>query len=702
MPQSSVVLILLVLSFLLPGETARAQSIPDQLQPGIPIERKIAQGQAHSFSVALEQDQFLQLVVDQHGIDVVVRVFSPTGKRLGEFDSPNGDEGPEDVTLVSATAGVYRIEVAPLGQFENIPPGRYEIKIVELRHATEQELQAGKNMEVLKAKGLALVLEIAETIPQIRRPQTRARAQLQVAQLLWTTDEKRAAKLAAEACEGVKEFVANIDIGDQDYYQSYQMAMQLRREVLQVLTPHDPEMALDFLRSTRTLTNPEGGQNNDQLNQELQLELSIANQIVAMDPKRAFQMAEDSLKKGYPSSLVEIISRLRTTDPEAATKLAQDIASKLETEKLLQNPAAANLAVNLLRLFRVPARRNQADGGSAPPANVALLSEQQYQDLFRKALAEGLSYSVPATNSYSPERNSAQNILNSLKFMTSDMESFAPGSMAALEKKTIELNTAGDPRNALWQQYQNTINNGSLDAALEAAGQAPRELRDQLYQQVAGKAVAAGDISRAKQILTDHISNPSQRQQALRNLEQQAIYAAIAKGKVEEALQRLSNFRSSKERAMILRDIVNQIGPGQKKAAVLALLEQARSMIGVSVQAEDQEQMSALLEIGRAFSRYDSKRGFEVVEPLIDQFNEMSTAAITLNGFGQEYYQDGELILNNGNNVANTANQIGQTLAAMAIASFDRAKAAADRVRPPEARLQAYLSIAQQAIQEAK
>jgi hypothetical protein len=700
MRRSSVILILLVLSYLLPGETARAQS--DSLQPGIPIERKIAQGQAHSFSVALEQDQFLQLVVDQHGIDLVVRVFSPTGKRLGEFDSPNGDEGPEDVSLVAATAGVYRIEVTPLGQFENIPAGRYDIKIVELRRATEQELQSGKNMEVLKAKGLALVLEIVETIPQIRRPQTRAQVQLQAAQLLWTSDEKRAAKLAAEASQGVKEFVASIDIGDQDYYQSYQMAMQLRREVLQVLTPHDPEMALGFLRSTRTLINPEGGRNNDQQNEELQLELSIANQVVATDPKRAFQMAEDSLKKGYPSSLIEIISRLRTTDPEAATRLAQDIASKLGTEKLLQNPAAVNLAVNLLRLVRVPARRNQADGGSAPAANLALLSEQQYQDLFRKTLAEGLSYSVPATNSYSPERNSAQNILTSLKFMTSDMESFAPGSIAAVEKKTIELNTAGDPRNALWQQYQNAINSGSVDAALEAAGQAPREMREQLYQQVAGKAAAAGDFGRAKQILTDHISNLSQRQQAFKNLEQQAIYAAIAKGKIDEALRLLSNFRSSRERAMMLRQIVNQIGPGQKKAAALAFLEQARSMIGVALQAEDQEQMGALLEIGRAFSRYDSKRGFEVVEPLIDQFNEISTAAITLNGFGQEYYQDGELIMNNGNNVANTANQIAQTLAAMALSNFDRAKAAADRVRPPEARLQAYLNIAQQAIQEAK
>ncbi len=34
--------------------------------------------------------------------------------------------------------------------------------------------------------------------------------------------------------------------------------------------------------------------------------------------------------------------------------------------------------------------------------------------------------------------------------------------------------------------------------------------------------------------------------------------------------------------------------------------------------------MNALLEIARVTSRYDSKRAFEMVEPLIDQFNEMS------------------------------------------------------------------------------
>ena len=108
--------------------------------------------------------------------------------------------------------------------------------------------------------------------------------------------------------------------------------------------------------------------------------------------------------------------------------------------------------------------------------------------------------------------------------------------------------------------------------------------------------------------------------------------------------------------------------------------------------------MSALLEIGRAFSRYDSKRAFEVVEPIVNQFNEMSAAAVVLDGFGQKYYQDGELIMQNGNSVANAATQLMSTLGSLAMENFDRAKAGADRIERPEVRIGTYLAIAQQTI----
>src|SRR6266850_3869589 len=121
-PRCMIRLPLLLIS-LLGVQAASAQVGPTSLQPGTPVERTLAAGQSHSYTISLEQDQFLRLLVDQRGIDVVVRAFSPAGRQLGEFDTPNGTNGPEDVTVIAETSGVYRIEVAPLDP--SPPPGRY-------------------------------------------------------------------------------------------------------------------------------------------------------------------------------------------------------------------------------------------------------------------------------------------------------------------------------------------------------------------------------------------------------------------------------------------------------------------------------------------------------------------------------------------------------------------------------------------------
>jgi len=684
---------LLLLNSLLGVQFANAQAGSSSLQPGTPIERTLAAGQSHSYTISLEQDQFMRLLVDQRGIDVVVRAFSPGGRQLREFDTPNGANGPEDVTVIAETAGVYRIDVSPLSGYEN-PSGRYEIKIVEIRQATDQELHAGKNQEELKAKGLALLIETTQSFPELRRPQTRAGFQIQAAQLLWNSDEKRASKLMEQAIESIKEFIADVDSNDLDYYESFEIAMQLRNQLIEALGPHDPEMALNFLRSTRTLANPEGAQFRGQGDRELQLELSLAGQIAAKDPKRAFQMAEDTLKRGSSTSLLTILQQLRPKDPELAAKLAHDIAAKLMNERLLKNLEAAYLASSFLHVARSPAGTQPGGDGASHPG---LLSEDEYRDLFQKVLSEALSYSMPGFNAYTPERNVAQNLLSTLKQLSGDLQRYAPERAAAFEKKWLEINGL-DPQGEARQRFQSTINSGTPDAALESIAQAPREMKEQLYLQMANRLAREGDVARARQIIADHITNPMQRQQAVRSLDQQVIYGAMAKAKVEEALRMLSTVRPVSERAQILTQIVSQIGPGLKSSAAIAYLQQARSMLGPSAQAEDQQQMYALLAIGRAFAKHDSTRAFEIVEPLVDQFNDLSAAATTLNGFGQKYYQDGELITINGNPIGETAKQLSTTLGSLALVNFERAKSLVDRIHSVDVRIDIYLAMAQQTI----
>jgi hypothetical protein len=695
-----MMLLFLVLTCLSYSTISRAQAVTAPLRVGEAVERTIKRGEAHAFNVSLKEDDFLQIAVDQRGIDVVVRVFSPDGKSLGEFDSPTGASGQEGVSLVAHLPGLYRIDVSPLEQQENTASGRYEIRILDLRPATTEELNSAKSQETSRARGLALLLEVANSLQQIRLPETRVRMQIQAAQLLWVPNEKLARKLVEEAIAGVNEYIASVEIDDPNYYQKYQTAVQIRNEVIVGLAARDPELALVFLRSTRILTDPNAGQVNGQPNPELQLELSLATQIAVKDPKRALQIAEENLKKGYSYNLIETLGQLKTVAPDSAARLAGDMATRLQGENLLKNQEASNLAVILLRMAASSASP-PLEGASGPDASrLPLLSEQQYRDLFSKAVSAALSYMQSSPNTYSPERNAAQNILASLKPMTEEMERYVPGKAAAVDKTLEKLNTPVDPQGRLAQQYQNRINNGSLTAALEAAGQAPPVMRDQFYQQVAVKAAAAGDFTLARQILTEHVSNPVQRRQALNNLDQQAVYSALNNGKIDEALRNVNSLRTPRERAVMLVQIVNQMGSNQKKAILLDLLDQARGLIGGTGRAQDQEQMFAMFEIARIYLRLEPKRGFEMLEPIVDQFNEMSAAAVSLDGFGQQYFQNGELLMQNGNSLGSIASELILVLGSSAVSDFDRAKAVTDKIQLPEVRLLTCMAIAQQTINQ--
>ncbi|HEV2763776.1 MAG TPA: erythromycin esterase family protein [Pyrinomonadaceae bacterium] len=86
-------------------------------------------GDTHKYQVPLSAGQYLKVLVDQRGVDVVVAALGPDGVKISEVDSPNGTQGPEPVSIAAGASGVYQIEVRSLEA--NAAPGRYEIRIEE-------------------------------------------------------------------------------------------------------------------------------------------------------------------------------------------------------------------------------------------------------------------------------------------------------------------------------------------------------------------------------------------------------------------------------------------------------------------------------------------------------------------------------------------------------------------------------------------
>ncbi len=101
------------------------------------VERSIAGGEKHVYRVVVAAEQFLQIVLDQRGIDLAVALLTNDGKDLVVADSRSASQGPESLSYVAQQTGELRVEVRA-GDDRTVR-GRYEIKVTALRTATQAD-----------------------------------------------------------------------------------------------------------------------------------------------------------------------------------------------------------------------------------------------------------------------------------------------------------------------------------------------------------------------------------------------------------------------------------------------------------------------------------------------------------------------------------------------------------------------------------
>src|SRR5262245_47508493 len=76
-----------------------------------PIERGLSGGQSQMYEINVTAGQYLEIVVEQHGIDVLVRLLGPDGKEMAQVDSEIRNNGLEVVSQVVDAPGRYRVSV---------------------------------------------------------------------------------------------------------------------------------------------------------------------------------------------------------------------------------------------------------------------------------------------------------------------------------------------------------------------------------------------------------------------------------------------------------------------------------------------------------------------------------------------------------------------------------------------------------------
>jgi tetratricopeptide (TPR) repeat protein len=103
-------------------------------------------GQRRTYRVRLAADQFLKAVIEQDCIDVVAPLSGQDCERIMDFDTESRLRGQESVRQGAEVEGDYRLVVEP--KLKEAPAGSYEIRIEELRAATENDraLQEARNL----------------------------------------------------------------------------------------------------------------------------------------------------------------------------------------------------------------------------------------------------------------------------------------------------------------------------------------------------------------------------------------------------------------------------------------------------------------------------------------------------------------------------------------------------------------------------
>jgi CubicO group peptidase (beta-lactamase class C family) len=108
-----------------------AQEQKGEIKIGKTIYTEIGPGQQHLYTLKLKKDQTARLKLIQAGVDVKIITYDPSKKKLEEFDSPNGSNGPENVVIQSTNAGDYILEISPLE--EEALKGKYELSVLIIK-----------------------------------------------------------------------------------------------------------------------------------------------------------------------------------------------------------------------------------------------------------------------------------------------------------------------------------------------------------------------------------------------------------------------------------------------------------------------------------------------------------------------------------------------------------------------------------------
>src|SRR5216684_4536420 len=299
------------------------------------------------------------------------------------------------VSFVIASGFILAVAVFSVAQDASQTPATAQ--------ASPDPQQQQEEKAKLERKSNALLEQVIAEAQSLKLPENRIRVQIAAGDLLWEHNATRARGLFVDAGAGLAQMNIDVDRTDRNEMQAVN---QLRQELVLTAGRHDGELGYQLLRTTQPQTdNAANGRRFGPPSQNA-LEQMLLSTIAATDPKLAYQKTIEALDKGeYPTSISTVLAQLQSKDEEAFKKLSDKALSKLNSDTLLANRNADNVAIGLLAPGPRPANTSTNTAGGTKTSNSQgsppqVLSESAYHDLMDNVIAAALT-----TTSLGPGNN---------------------------------------------------------------------------------------------------------------------------------------------------------------------------------------------------------------------------------------------------------------------------------------------------------
>ncbi|MEZ5423125.1 MAG: hypothetical protein R2682_08540 [Pyrinomonadaceae bacterium] len=206
-----------------------------------------------------------------------------------------------------------------------------------------------------KARMIAFLRDVDQEVSNLRLPENRVALFAEVASVMWQFDETQARSIYSKAANDLRQIMMSYSTAAADAKAAqaadpdaltasfvgnpYRDAMAnkgrellaVRAQILISIAENDPEFALQVLADTAGLVVADGRYSSG--DDDVRLRDEIAAMSARRSPKRALEIALESLKKELNNTHFRILRELNEVDGEAAKTLASAMLAKAKGDK---------------------------------------------------------------------------------------------------------------------------------------------------------------------------------------------------------------------------------------------------------------------------------------------------------------------------------------------------------------------------------